>query len=229
MATQQLQVMVKNLRSEAGHALSVSQGVNQVETLKYLLARTQEELWTAFVWPDLVIRVDVPMSPGQYIYPFTTVSFDMVRSVWMANATSNNWTEIDYGIDENKIKSDNTNSDRADPPQYWDIEGTSFRIWPTPDSDLYAVRLKGQKQLNPFLADADVSTLDATCITLFAAAEILARAKAEDAPGKMQKAQRHLQKLLGNKISAKSKVVALGSGSPDRRLKNNVIRVGAGG
>jgi hypothetical protein len=229
MATQQLQVMVRNLRAEAGHALSVAQGVNQIDTLKYLLARTQEELWTAFVWPDLVIRADTPMSPGQFLYPFTTVSFDMVRSVWMANTASNNWTEIDYGIDENKIKSDNTNSDRADPPQYWDVEGASYRIWPTPDSNLYSVRFKGQKQLTQFTADADVSTLDATCITLFAAAEILARAKAEDAPGKLQKAQRHLQKLLGNKISAKNKVVAMGSGSPDRRFQNNVIRVGAGG
>src|SRR5262245_54676937 len=138
MRTQQLQVMVKNLRAEAGHALSVSQGVNQIDTLKYLLARTQEELWTAFVWPDLGIRVNVPMSAGQYIYAFPTtpvpITYDMIRSTWMANAGSSNWTEIDYGIDEDKIKSDNSNSDRSDPPQFWDIEGPdNFRIWPTPD------------------------------------------------------------------------------------------------
>jgi hypothetical protein len=32
-STQQLQVMVKNLRAECGHSLSVAQGTNQVDTL----------------------------------------------------------------------------------------------------------------------------------------------------------------------------------------------------
>ena len=230
MPTQQLQVMVKNLRAEAGHALSVAQGQNQLETLKYLLARTQEELWTAFVWPDLAIRADTLMSPGQYLYNFpATLPYDAIRSAWMANANSSNWDVLDYGIDENLILPGGGNSDRSDPPQLWDVEQTQFRIWPTPDTNQYTVRFKGNKPLANFVNDTDVSTLDATVIVLFASAELLARAKAEDAPGKAQKAQRHLQKLLGNKISAKNKVTTIGSGSPDRRLRKDVIRVGAGG
>jgi hypothetical protein len=228
--TQQLQVMVKNLRSECGHALSVAQGTNQLNTLQYLLARTQEELWTAFVWPDLVVRADTLMSPGQFLYNFpATMPFDAIRSAWVANANSTNWGPLDYGIDENLILPGGGNSSRADPPQKWDVETTQFRVWPTPDSNQYTVRFKGNKPLAAFVADTDVSTLDATCIVLFAAAELLARAKAEDAPGKAQKAQRHLQKLLGNKVSAKNKVTTIGSGSPDRRLLNENIRVGAGG
>ena len=65
MHTEQLSVLVKNLRAEAGHSLSVAQGLNQVETLKYLCARTQEELWTAFVWPELTVRANVQMAAGQ--------------------------------------------------------------------------------------------------------------------------------------------------------------------
>lgn len=230
MPTAALSVMVKNLRAEAGHALNVAQGTNQLETLKYLLARTQEELWTAFVWPDLVIRADTVMSPGQYLYNFpATMPYDCIRSAWAGSASQGEWTPIDYGIDEDKVAFGGGNTERADPVQLWDVETNQFRVWPTPHTNQYAVRFKGNKPLAAFIADADVSTLDATCIVLFAASELLARAKAEDAAGKQQKAQRHLQKLLGNKVSAKNKVTTIGSGSPDRRLRNDVIRVGAGG
>ena len=89
MATQQLSVMVKNLRSEAGHALSIAQGTNQYETLKYLLARTQEELWVAFVWPELSGRADIAMVAGQFLYPFPAspvVTFDMVRQAFATSS-----------------------------------------------------------------------------------------------------------------------------------------------
>jgi hypothetical protein len=100
-------------------------------------------------------------------------------------------------------------------------------VWPTPNT---AARLRfiGQDMLDPFIADADVSTLDSTAIVLFTAADLLARAKAEDASIKMQKAQRHLAKLLGNKISAKMKVSSLGGGSPNRSTRNNNILFGRG-
>lgn len=220
MRTEQLSVMVKNLRAEAGHALSVAQGINQYETLKYLLARTQEELWTAFVWPDLTVRADVAMAAGQYVYPFPTtpvpMTYDMVRETWAAQTGSASWCPIVYGIDENFIQpGTGANTVRADPVQAWDVEGpSSFRVYPTPNSNNGWIRFKGNQQLGPFVADSDLSTLDATLIELFAAAELLSRAKAEDAAGKMQKAQRHLSKLLGNKISAKMKITTLGGGAP---------------
>jgi hypothetical protein len=240
MPTQQLSVMVKNLRAEAGHSLSTAQGVNQLETLKYLLARTQEELWTAFQWPDLTIRYNKLMSANLYLYDFLPqMPFDAIRSAWVGSVSLGDWIPIDYGISEDMIHWDEGNSAKGDPVQVWDVEADAtgvegrpakFRVWPTPTvNNTYAVRFKGNKSLDPFIADDDYCTLDATLIVLFAAAELLARAKAEDAPGKAQKAQRHLLKLLGNKISGKNKVSTIGSGSPDRRSLNNVIRVGAGG
>jgi hypothetical protein len=226
MRTQQLSVMVSNLRAECGHALSVAQGVNQYSTLKYLLARTQEELWTAFVWPDLVVRANVAMVAGQFIYPFPTspvpMTFDMIRETWMATTGSTSWQILEYGIDEDQIAPDNTNTQRSDPVQCWDVEGpNSFRVWPTPDTAGVNVRFKGMQQLAAFTADSDSCTLDATAIILFTAADLLARAKAEDAATKMQKAQRHIAKVLANKINAKNKVSTLGGGSPDLRYRTN--------
>lgn len=226
MPTAQLSVMVKNLRAEAGHALSVAQGVNQYETLKYLLARTQEELWTAFVWPDLVVRADTPMVAGQYLYSFpispNAMSYDMVREAWSSQGNSTNWSPIAYGIDEDFIvPGTGENTQRGDGVSAWDVNGpTQFRVYPTPETNAGWVRFKGNQALAAFTADADMSTLDATVIVLMAAAEILARAKAEDATGKMQKAQRHLQKLLGNKISAKNKITTLGGGVPMVRQRD---------
>jgi hypothetical protein len=88
-----------------------------------------------------------------------------------------------------------------------------FRVWPTPQSGGW-LRFKGNAMLQPLTANSDRSSLDATTIILFAAAELLARAKAEDAPSKQQKAQRHLQKLLGNQVAAKNKISTFGSLAP---------------
>jgi hypothetical protein len=219
-STQQLQVMVKNLRAECGHSLSVAQGTNQVDTLKYLLGRTQEELWTAFVWPDLVIRSDVSLLAGQFLYPFAlNMPFDQIREAWTAGPASTDWGTLDYGIGEDKVQPGGGNSWRADPVRVWDVEADQFRVWPTPDGAGNYVRFKGNKPLAAFVADADLSTLDATLIVLFTAADLLARAKAEDASTKAEKAQRHLAKLLGNKISAKHKVSTLGGGAPGRSFE----------
>ena len=46
-------------------------------------------------------------------------------------------------------------------------------------------------------------------------------AKPEDAATKMQKAQRHITKVLGNKINAKNKVSTLGGGTPAMRHRIN--------
>ena len=223
MQTLTLQQMVSNLRSEAGHSTSVAQGLNAEATLKYLLARTQEELWTAFVWPEMTIRGDAPLSPGTYVYNYpaapSNMQFDMVREVWAANGAGTRWSRVDYGISEDKrVPGSLTNTSQGDPVAYWESDnpgsGTSmFRVWPTPQTSGW-LRFKGNRGLKTFIANGDFSTLDATCIVLFTAAELLGRAKAEDAASKLQKAQRHLAKLLGNQVGAKNKISTYGSMAP---------------
>jgi hypothetical protein len=216
MPTDTLSNMVRALRAECGHALSVAQGNNQLDTLRYLLSRTQIELWTAFVWPDIKIRSVLNTANGQYLYTFpTTMGFDQIREAWWAQTTSAEWTEVGYGINEAMIQGDNSNSQAGDPVQFWDIDNSTdpskLRIWPTPQS-VGMVRFIGNKPLATFgVNDTDRSTLDWTVIVLFTAAELLARSKAEDAAMKQQKAQRHLLKLLGTKVSAKMKVSTLGA------------------
>jgi hypothetical protein len=213
--TQTLQEMVSNLRAEAGHSLAVAQGTNTESTLRYLLKRTQEELWTAFVWPEMALRDDRTMSAGSYTYDYgTTLKFDAIREAWAAVPGGNSWSPVHYGISEDKlVPQTQVNSTTGDPVQYWESFGTKFRVWPTPQTTTW-LRFKGNQELQPLVANADSSTLDATVIILFTASELLARSKAEDAANKLQKAQRHLTKLLGNQVSAKNKISSYGSGSP---------------
>ncbi len=213
--TQTLQEMVSNLRAEAGHSLSVAQGVNSEATLKYILKRTQEELWTAFVWPELALRDDRPMNAGAYTYDYgTMLKFDAIREAWAAPANGDSWRPVTYGVTEDMLLPQSQyNSSNSDPVQNWEAYGSQYRVWPTPQTQTW-LRFKGNKELGPLIANSDSSTLDATVIILFAASELLARSKAEDAANKLQKAQRHLTKLLGNQVSAKNKISTFGSLAP---------------
>jgi hypothetical protein len=216
--TDTLANIVRAIRAEAGHSLSTTQGVNTVDTLKYIAQRTQLALWTAYQWPTLKIRSDVATTGGQYLYAFATgFSFEQVREAWTSISTGYDWRPVTFGITEDMIAPGGGNSQSGDNVQYWDVEGdTQFRIWPTPVTPNYTVRFKGMRPLGVFLNDSDMSTLDATAITLMAAAELLARAKAEDAPMKLDKAQKYVLSLLGNSISVKRRVSTLASGPPLR-------------
>ena len=210
MLTDTLSNCVYALRAESGHSLSTSQGTNTVDTLKYLLKRTQLDLWTAYIWPTLVVAGDVNMAAGQYLYDYpATLSFEQVRGAFRGASDSANWQPLGYGISENYVKPGGANSESGDPPRGWRAEGDQFRVWPTPTSGSWWLRFKGMKPLNAFIADADVSTLDWLAIVLFTSAEVLARAKAEDASLKLKKAQNHLMSILGN--NAKTKVTTLGA------------------
>ena len=221
--TATLAQLVISVRAEAGHSLSAAQGQNTIDVIKALIQRTQVELWTAYQWPTLKVRADQLLTAGQYLYSFPTgfpsgvsMAFEQVREVW-TNVGSAIMNPVTYGIDETMIAPGGGSTISGDGVEYWGVEGAQFRVWPTPVTSRGFVRLVGQQALAPFLADADVSTIDATAISLFVAAELLARAKAEDAAMKLTKAQKYTLALMGNSISAKRRVSTLGTGAPSSR------------
>jgi hypothetical protein len=214
MQTDTLLNCVYNLRAESGHSLSTAQGQNVVDTLKYLLKRTQIELWTAYQWPTLMQSGDVQTAAGQYLYAYPAgFDFEMIRKSYAAQSNSTNWSDFPYGLDEHLIMPGGANSQSGDGPQTWRPELNQFRIWPTPISSNWWMRFRGMKPLNAFIADSDTTTLDAMAIVLFAATEVLTRSKAADAPAKLKKAQNHLTVILGNTVSAKRRVSTLGATS----------------
>lgn len=212
MRTATLGEIVKDIRAEAGHALTPSQGINTLETLQRAVRSTEYELWTAFEWPQLMLRTNLQTAAGQasYAYP-AELGFDQIRGAFWSS-DGNYWTPLEYGIPEDCIKGDGTNRVAGSDARFWEDGNPDslFRIWPTPDRPGY-IRFRGMRPLNEMLTDTDFCTLDAHLIVLLVSARLLMRAKAEDAQAQQQAAQRHLQKLLANTVSNKHKVSTFGA------------------
>lgn len=212
MATSTLGNLVTAVRAECGHALTATQGVNALETIKYLIERTQYELWTSFQWPQLIIRRDILTDIGQHAYQYPAeIDYDQVREMWYYPVNSTRGFKIEFGVPEECITVDNANTREGPTPMYWDVyDENRFRVWPT-SSEQGTIKVKGMRHLNPLVDNTDYCTLDPTLIVLRVAEELLTRAKSADAQSKGQAFQRHLQKLLGNKVSAKMKVSTFGA------------------
>ena len=212
MATSTLGNLVTAVRAECGHALTATQGVNALETIKYLIQRTQYELWTSFQWPQLIIRRDILTDIGQQSYRYPSeIDFDQVREMWYYHPRQERGYKIEFGVPEECITVDNANTREGPVPMYWDVfDEARFRVWPS-SSEQGTIKVKGMRYLDPLVDDDDSCTLDPTLIVLRVAEELLMRAKSADAQIKGQAFQRHLQKLLGNKVSAKNKVSTFGA------------------
>jgi hypothetical protein len=219
MQTATMLQLIDMVRAEAGHSLMTSQGLNSVESLKHLIRRTEYELWTAFRWPMLTIRKDLVITKGQPSLSFPVdMDLEQIFEVfWMADG-STNWTKMGFGVPEDGILPDGAASrtQASNSLQLWDVYFNQttgqnmIRVWPTPTQNGH-IRLKGQRLLNATPDDTDYCTLDSITISLFVAAELLARAKADDAASKMQKAQRQLLKLRARLVDDKQKVTTYGT------------------
>lgn len=197
----QLRDLVSELRAEVGHSQNVAQGVNMLETLKHMLRRTQRNLWNQHNWLGLSLHATVMTVAGQryYAYPgeldYSRVEDVNIRwgSIW--TPITKDITTQEYTVFDSQV------GVVSDPVQRWDhveyeilppgqtgnpssIDPYTVRhmleFWPIPAS-AYQIRLKGRMSLLPLVEDNDICTLDSDLIVMFAAAQILARQKSEDA------------------------------------------------
>ena len=209
----QLSALVDALRAEIGASTNVGMGVNSLPALHHILNRTQERLWNDFDWPFAFIERDEPLLNGQRYYGFDNeIDFNRITNAYVRY--SDTWRPMIYGIGvEQYNSSDPTEGEKEDPPTNWrHHEGNQFEVWPMPASNECVVRFKAIKRLPKMLAGADVALLDDNLIVLFAASELLAKAKSADAGGKLQSAQAHYTKLKGQGV--KTDVFSLGGGIP---------------
>lgn len=210
--------LVEMVRAEAGHSLAVSQGLNSEETIKQLIRRAEEELWSAFEWPKLETRWDIDIHFDQYEYPFPAkLQYEQIKKVYWCNKGGHEWFPVKFGLPEDAILPNGAIATYESGPRVylWGIyfnttaNESRIRVWPNPSTD-GTMRLVGQGALNPIIADDDYCTLDANLIVLRVASRLLARAKAADAEMVDQSFQRHLQKVQARMNSDKQKVSTLG-------------------
>ena len=223
-AGQTLDQLVLALRAEIGDSTNLSMGVQAMPGLQQTLRRVQETYYADFNWPHLRVFREQEMQAGERYYTFPAdVDFERIYGVWArdSDATNPHWRPINYGItpeDYNLFNSDAGVTDYY--IRKWNhYEGNQFEVWPTP-SAAGAIRFRAMKTLSPLVAGTDKCDLDGTLLVLMAAAEMLARAKTQDAPIKLQMATSHYNRLKGR--FQKSETFVMGGGSPTgHRLRSS--------
>lgn len=222
MSIQSLGTLVTSLRYEVGHSPSPSAGLNQREMLVYILNRAQEELATTYDWPGLTVDRDIPLVIGTryYAYP-SDLPFDNVGEVWLVWSTL--YGVLRYGIGPEQMALWNSNTGFTSwPVERWqhNTDQNLIELWPipseapaaTPSTQAALIRVRGTKLIPWMVADADTCVLPATAIVLFAAAEVLAREGAKDAPLKLQKANEYVRRLRVRQSSHKAIPFIIGGG-----------------
>jgi hypothetical protein len=199
-----LQVLLDDLRAEAGHSIASNFGQATETMLLKLLNRVQRRLWEDFAWPFLRVKSDIAMQAGQRYYdipsPLTLERIENASFRW-----GNHWDRVTFGIDAGHYNQYDSDLDvRSWPVMRFDAYGTiagQIEVWPVPSNNGSTttkeglLRLEGIKNLNALSAKTDTADLDDQLIVLFAAGELLARQKSPDAQIKMQQAQQHYQRI----------------------------------
>ena len=200
-AGQTLDQLVTALRAEIGDSTNISMGAAALPGLHQTLRRVQETYYADFNWPHLRVFREEEILAGQRYYTFNAdVDFERIFGAWAreSDVTNPEWREIGYGITPADYNV--TNSDagiREDYIRKWShYEGNQFEVWPIPATP-GAIRFRAMKTLAPLIAGTDTCDIDGTLLVLTAAAELLARSKAQDAPLKLAMATSHYNRLKG--------------------------------
>ena len=197
-----LQVLLNDLRSESGHAISSALGKSTQEMMVNLLNRVQRRLWEDFAWPFLQVKKDITLQAGQRYYDIPSgLTLERVQSASFKNGSS--WHKIFYGIStQDYTVHDSDTGSRSWPSRKYEAYGApQVEVWPIPSENTNTTtgdglfRLEGTGNLSTFVSMSDTADLDDQLIVLFAASELLTRQKSPDAQLKGQQAQVHYQRL----------------------------------
>lgn len=211
----QLREMLTALRSECGLSTNVAHGLNDRDSMIYLLDRTQLDLWENWDWPFLTIDRDIALGVGvaSYAYP-ADLNFEGITDAWIVGP--NQLYRLSYGINPADTVSVSLPSW---PPRHWrhDVDNNAILLWPTPDQSASGntLRLRGTKSVSRLINDSDESTLPWRIIVLSAAAEVLAKEQDPSAQTKATRAAELIRRLKARTVSHKGGITPLG-GTPGR-------------
>jgi len=227
-----LSQMIAMLREELAQASSPALGQNNRPTLARKLKRTYEVLYGRFDWEHLKIYRDKDLSAGARYYAFPTdLEFERVNKVEVLH--SGQWIPVCYGISAEQYNIFNPDrGERSDPVERWQAyEDDQFEVWPLPAAGAGSadgkLRFWGVKKFAPLVAESDRALLDDNMVVLYAAAEILAKAKAQDAQAKLAQANTLYDQLTGR--GKKSRVFSMAGPSdepPRREVRVTYARAG---
>lgn len=166
------------------------------------LQSVQNWLWDDFDWPHLVVDRTIYLQAGQRFYaPPADIAIDRILSLAVRDGSE--WSALTPGIsDELYAATDSDAGQRDWPVRHWRIsEDEQIEVWPVPSRNAEtldgALRVRGIRNLRPFVADSDICDLDDRLIVSFAAAEELAAQSPAKAQLMMQNANKRYVRLKG--------------------------------
>lgn len=237
-----LSMLFTMLRAECGHSVSVAAGIDNEAALLQKLQRTQQMLYDEYDWPFMMNEWDIPMAAGVRYYDFPTEVGFPGLTVINLESTVEAWIDysgrpikLDRGIGQPQYAQYNSNApvpDQAGPVRRWDIKRSTdnreqIEVWPIPADSTNILWLAGKKKLRPLVGASDVCDIDDIAIVLTAAAEILARQKAADAP-KVEAAASARLKQLKLRTKGGTKMFTLtGRQSGNSNFGKTIIRIGS--
>jgi hypothetical protein len=238
--TAPLSTLILNLKFELGASSSPAAGINQQDQLIYMLNRAQEQIAIDFEWPLFTVDRDIPIVVGTryYAYP-TDLDYSSVERVWLVWNTL--YGEMSYGIGPEQFALFNSNTGFTSwPVERWmhNADSGLFELWPvpseappaTPTSQAALIRMRGTKLYTTMVNPSDQSTFPATAIVLYAASEILMRAKDDSAQAKLAAGQAYIRRLKVRQNKKKQPFVLGGghTGDDGRRIGIDYIPIGYG-
>ena len=223
----QLLSLIAQLRAETGRTQTVSVGIDEVENLKEMLRRVQEQLYDEYDWPHLRVQKTVALAAGQRYYDLPTgLNFDRIEDVRLEY--NDVYQGIDRGIELEDYSIFNSNAstpERSSPSLKWDIRYTGsteqIEVWPIPNDNIQTLYFLGTQSLSDLIQESDRADLDDRLIVLYAAAEVLARQESKDAQAKLEQANNRLATLRKNSIK-KAPMIQMGLGRVRGTDRNKV-------
>ena len=206
--------LVEQTRSESKLSTHSSRGIENREYIQQVVKRTYELLWDDYDWEHLRIHREdakVTLYAGQRLYDFpVNIDINGITQAWVK--FGNAWVKPRYGIDYTHMTMiDAENNVRADPVTNWMVrDQNQFEVWPLPASNGNLMAFEGKKKFVQLVESTDRAELDAMCIVLTAASEILMGNNQKDGEIKKKLADARIMKLRA-RTSSDRRVIVGGS------------------
>lgn len=170
-----LESIVADVRYETRRTANRNFGIDEYSSIKYLIQREQRRLWWDHDWSFLRVRKDLTLAAGDRYYDIPAgISLERITSFRVQYGSE--WLNLEKGITMDDYALYDSDADvRSDPQMKWAPikvgADQQIEVWPMPAAT-GTCRLTGIGELDTFISDDDMCTLDATLLTLFAAAKL---------------------------------------------------------
>lgn len=203
-----------------GNSLNPAQNAGKRDEFVERLRMVQENLWTDYAWPHLVVDRYIEVQAGQRYYsPEYAVRADgspgndwaIDRIVGFGVRDNDTWFSLGATIGRWEYSwQDSDMGERSWPIRAWRIyEDEQIEIWPVPDKGFDATTREGWlrvsvvRDLKPFKDDSDRCDIDGLLIALYAAAEVVKGEEGGKLLGRAQRRQKKLQAGLAPRTSVR--------------------------